>query len=170
MPVIRGQATTTALTKERRRALLQQLKDERAGKAKPHGPVIFEIPLEQSDKMDVMVVWQEWENLRAQDRTDLIEAVYKDQQAHLALALGVTYQEAMEQQLLPYAVVPMTKRPLDQIQIREAMLAEGGIPLSEEKVDLRFPTMAMAQAATDHLCQKLPHGHWSIVQTAGPLQ
>ena len=47
------------------------------------------------------------------------------------------------------------------------MLAEGGIEGAAGKVELRFPTMAMAQAAHQRLCDKLPRGYWSIVQNAG---
>lgn len=170
MPVIRGQSRTTALTAQQRQALLQQLKNERDGKATPNGPLVFEIPLEQSDRIDVLVVWQAWENLRSEDRTSLVVEAYKDLEERIAQALGVTYQEAIEQQVLPYAVIPLTRRgEADAAEVRKAMLEEGGIPLPGDKVDLRFPTMAMAEAAHRRLCDRLPKGYWSIVQTVAPI-
>jgi hypothetical protein len=166
MPVIRGQSRATALTADHRNALLERLKSELAGKATPDGPLIFEIPLEYSDSIDILVVWQAFEGIRSEDRSGLILEAYNEQQGRIAQALGVTYEEAMEQQLLPYAVVPMV-RPGDgdPAELREAMLAEGGIRRPGERVDLRFPTMAMAQAAQQRLCERLPGGYWSISQT-----
>ena len=92
---------------------------------------------------------------------------YGSRRGGVAQALGVTYAEAMEQQLLPYAVVPMVRRgEFDPATVRQAMLDEGGVSLPGDKVDLRFPSMSMAEAAHRRLCQKLPQGYWSIVQTA----
>jgi hypothetical protein len=170
MPLIRGQATLRTLTADRRKDLLGLLAKERSGGSDPNGPVIFEIPLEQSDRIDVLVVWDAFEGLRSEDRTGLILEVYKDEQARIAQALGVTYQEAVEQYLLPYAVIPMTRRgEVDPAELRKAMLAEGAIRLPGDKADLRFPTMAMAEAAHQRLCERLPRGYWSIAQTASPI-
>ena len=41
----------------------------------------------------------------AEDRTRLILDAYGDDQEKIAQALGVTYEEAIEQQLLPYTIV-----------------------------------------------------------------
>ena len=67
--------------------------------------MIFEIPVEQPDRIDVLVVWQEWENVPSMERTNIILEAYTEKDDKLAQAVGVTYEEAMEQQLLPYAVV-----------------------------------------------------------------
>jgi hypothetical protein len=168
MPVIRGSTKIEALTPQRRAALLERLTEERQ-RPTPDGPVVFEIPLEQSDKFDVMVVWQEWESVRSEDRSAIIREAYQGDQK-VAQALGVTYQEAMEQQLLPYAVVPMVRRDeVDPDKVREAMIQEGGIQLERDRVDLRFPTMAMAEASHQRLVQRLPRGYWSIVQTVAAI-
>jgi hypothetical protein len=170
MPVIRGEPTTTALSEDRRTVLLQQLTDERSGKSIENGPVIFEIPLEGSSKMDVMVVWEVFKDLHAEDRTALILEAYQEQKNVISQALGVTYAEALDQQLLPYAVLPMS-RPgeADAAELRKRMLEQGGICIAGEKVDLRFPTMAMAEAAHRKLSKQLPNGYWSIVQTVAPI-
>jgi hypothetical protein len=167
MPVIRGEPRTTVLTEERRKVLLDKLRNELAERTRTSDLLIFEIPLEQSDKIDVLVVWQAFESLRSEDRTRLILDAYpKTRQRTISLALGVTYQEAMEQALLPYAVRPLMRRgEADPDELRKVMLEVGGIALPEEKVDLRFPTMAMAEAAYQKLCDRLPGGHWAIVQT-----
>ena len=110
VPVIRGKSSTIALTPSRRNTLLKQLVKELKGLPTANGPLVFEIPLEQSDRIDVLAVWQALEDLRSEDRTELILDAYKGQHRKIAQALGVTHQEAMEQQLLPYAVVPITRR------------------------------------------------------------
>ena len=121
--------------------------------------------------MDVLVVWEEWAGIRSEDRTKLILAAHQDQQEAIAQALGVTYREALEQHLLPYAVMTMT-RPGDDVvpaKLRDAMLAEGGIVLPGDRIDLRFPTLAMAEDAHRRLTELLPGGYWSIVQSAEPF-
>ena len=55
----------------------------------------------------------------------------------------------------------------DPSKVRNAMLEEGGIALPSEKVDLRFPTMSMAETAHRHLCEKLPRGYWSNRSKSG---
>jgi hypothetical protein len=167
MPVIRGQSAASALTQERRDELLRQLEQELAGQGAAEGPLIFEIPLEQSAKMDVVVVWQAFAPLLSEDRTSLILAAYAGKQADISLALGVTREEALEQQILPYLVVPMARLgEAAAVELRKAMIEEGGIAISPGTVELRLPTMAMAEAAHRRLCDRMPQGYWSIVQTA----
>ena len=48
------------------------------------------------------------------------------------------------------------------------MLDEGGIALDGGKVDLRFPTRAMAEAAHQRLVDLLPGGYWSILEGVRP--
>lgn len=166
MPVVRGQSSNIKLDPDRRRDLLDQFRNELHGEATPHGPVIFEIPLELPDSLDVLVVWHAWEGLRSEDRTGLIIEGYGDRRGEIAQALGVTYQEAMEQQLIPYAVVPMTR--LDETNSDaavEAMLEQGAIALPDGSVELRFPTWLMAEAAHCQLVSDMPRGCWSIIQT-----
>lgn len=170
MPVIRGLSPASTLSSERRDELLRQLEQELAGQRVADGPLIFEIPLEQSSKIDVIVVWQKFAPLLSEDRTNLILAAYADTQANISLALGVTRDEALDQQVLPYAVVPMSRAgEANDDELRNAMLDEGGIAISPRTVELRFPTMAMAETAHRRLCDRMPHGYWSIVQTAAAI-
>ena len=174
MPLIRGTARQTILARDVRETLLKQLSDELAGRGVESGAVIFEIPLEHADTVDVLVVWQEFEDLRSEDRTALILEAYKQEfgtgARTVSQALGVTYQEAMEQNLLPYAVQPMARAgEADADTLRQAMRKAGGIRLPNEKVVLRFPTMAMAEDAHRQLCDALPRGYWGIVSTMAPV-
>jgi hypothetical protein len=135
------------------------------GKAKccPGGPVIFEIPLELSDKLDVVVVWDEWNGIRSEDRTQLITKAYQDKSDSLALALGVTYAEGSDQGVLPFRVrmsfAPQPKFPEDQL--RSALLSVGGFERPEGDIELRFPTGRMAEEAARQLEARLPGSQWT---------
>jgi hypothetical protein len=167
MPVIRGQSHSTSLTTDRREALREELVHELSGKTTSGGPLIFEIPLEQSDKIDVIVVWNAFEGIRAEDRTSLILEAYDDQSDRISLAMGSTYHEAIEQHLLPYTVIPKTRSgPVNQVELRQAMLEEGGVALSDERVELRFPTLAMAEAAYQRLSERFPSESWSLKEVS----
>ena len=171
MPVIRGQARVSVITADQREKVAEQLAKELAGEQTQGGPVIFEIPFEQGDRIDVLVVWEAWKPFTSTDRSTMILEAYKGSKAPIAQALGVTYREAIEQQVLPYAVVPMMRRgEINEEDVKKAMLAEGGFALENGKVDLRFPTMLLAEQAHKRLADSLPKGYWSIVQTVGYLQ
>jgi hypothetical protein len=170
MPVFRAEAVATVITAERRRTVIDQLARELSGETTPNGPVIFEIPFQPPDKFDVLVVWDAWEPFSSEDRSNIILEAYKELRPKIAQALGVTYQEAIEQQVLPYSVVPMVRHgEVDGEELKKAMIAEGGFVLASGKVDLRFPTMALAERAHRRLSDKLPKGYWSIVQTVAPV-
>jgi len=171
MPVIRGQAQVSVVTAEQRQKAAEQLGKELAGEQTPGGPVIFEIPFEEQDRIDVLVVWDAWGPFTPTDRSNMILEAYRSTKIEVAQALGVTYNEAIEQQVLPYAVVPMIRRgEISETDVKKAMLAEGGFALENDKVDLRFPTMSLAEQAHKRLADALPKGYWSIVQTVGYIQ
>ncbi len=189
MTVVRGKTTTTELPSEDRAKLLGTLVRELSGQAASGGPVIFEIPLDSTNKVDVLVVWDAFRDLRSEDRTDLILDAYDARRGEIAQALGVTHEEAFDQNLLPYSVVPMARLrqaspvggvhgdfprvapnaksgEVDPEELRSAMIDQGGIALPDGRVVLRLPTMVMAEAAHRRLCEILPRGYWSLVQTA----
>lgn len=170
MPVIRATLSANVFRAEQKQALVEQLAKELEGETTPKGPLIFEIPLEQMDKMDVLVVWEAWKDIPSEIRSDIILKAYKDKKDKISQAFGVTYQEAIEQHLLPYAVVPMARAgEVDPALMKAAMLKYGGMLLEGDKVDLRFPTLMMAEEAHRKLCDELPKGYWSIVQSLNPI-
>ena len=167
MPVFQGEPFAPVFTAEQRMSVLEQLARELAEDT-VNGPVIFEIPFQPPDKFDVLVVWDAWEPFSSEDRGNIILDAYKDRKpsTNIAQALGVTHQEAIEQQVLPYTVIPMVRQgEVEPEVLKRAMIAEGGIALANGKVDLRFPTMAFAEKAHRRLSDKLPKGYWSIIQT-----
>ncbi len=164
MPVIRGRSKELKASEARRRSLLDRLLAERAGNSPPGGPVLFEIPLDQPEKLDVMVVWDEWEGVRSEERTQLIQEAYRDQAENLALALGVTWKEAIEQGVLPFRVrMRFTAQPrFPKEKVRTAYLSVGGFAGPGDTVELRFPTRATAEEAIRQLKKQLPGIQWVV--------
>lgn len=181
MPVIKMSdvGTTTTLPPDVRESLLVKLKSE-FQQSTEGGPVIFEIPL-GTDCFDVLVVWREWAKVpSADDRTRLILDAYGENQEKVAQAMGVTFEEAMEQQLLRHVVVSQLEnhkfawlacdKDEERVEklldaIRDEKRANGGFVLAKDRVELRFPARSLA----DSICRKLsaePTGHnlyWSVV-------
>ena len=161
MPVIRD---TIPLSHERRSRLLDELEKAVAGSGPLGNPVIFESALPGS-RCDVLVVWEGWQGVGPDERTDIITAAYGERSPKIVQAMGVTYDEAVRDHLLPYVIQPCAREgEADFDQLREAMLAEGAIAFGEGKVDLRFPSMRMAEAAFERLRAKLPQGYWSLAR------
>ncbi|WP_459558188.1 hypothetical protein [Lacunimicrobium album] len=170
MPVIRGQSRQQ-ISRGDREKLKQSLIDEYMGNGIYAGPVIYEIPLEEGESTDVLVVWDKWQNVGSSDRSEIIRDACHDVEPNMkiSLALGVTYAEAIEQRLLLYSVLPMVKRgEVDREKLTEAMMSLGGFRLENGKIDLRFPTMELAEQAHRTLVDNIPNGYWSIVQELGP--
>jgi hypothetical protein len=163
MPVIRGQSNVTKLPEERRSALLARLVAEREGRGEEGGPVLFEIPLEQSDRIDVVVAWEEWEGVRSEDRTWIITEAYKDRAEVLALALGVTFDEAVAQGVLPFRLrLARGPEAVPEADLRRAELAVGGLATPAGEIQVRLPTRSMAEAAAQELMQRLPGSLWMV--------
>jgi quinol monooxygenase YgiN len=103
MPVIRFTPTATVFRREERDAMIAQLAKELAGETTEQGPVVFEIPLEGTEKFDALVVWEKWKDISSPIRSEIILAAYKEKKELVAQPLGVTYKEAVDQNLLPYS-------------------------------------------------------------------
>ena len=164
MPVIRGRSSETKLADDRRNSLLERLVAEREEKAAPGGPVIFEIPLDQPEKLNVMVVWDEWEGVRSEDRTQLIQEAIRTKQMISLSPLGVTYQEAIEQGVLPFRVrLKFGPQPkFTEEKVRTACLSVGGFAGPEGSVELRFPTRTTAEEAVKQLKKRLSGSQWVV--------
>ncbi len=169
MPVIRVTANAMVFKGKDRKAMVGELAKELAGQSTENGPVIFEIPLKGSDKIDALVVWNKWQekDVPPQTRSDMILDAYGDKKDRIAQALGVTYKEAMDENLLPYAVVPMARKHLAPPEELGAAMKKHGAFVFDDKVELRFPTMEMAREAHQKLVDEIPKGYWSIVQSDG---
>jgi len=172
MPVIKLTATGSVLNDADKSAIVAQLNKELQSPT-DDGPVIFEIPLSGEGKFDVLVVWEKWKEkaVPAQTRSDMILAAYGDKKNKIALPQGVTYQEAIEQNLLPYAVIPMARKNEVSAELLKASMKKyGAFTLPGEKVDLRLPTIELASDIHKKLVDELPKAYWSIAQSIGPVE
>jgi hypothetical protein len=172
MPVVRGPVKGPSVAAEARKSMLEKLENELAGKPHAKGktmwevPLIFEIPLERldgtSDRIDVLVVWNEFGIMRPQERSVLILEAYGDRADVVSQATGVNHDEMMEQGLLPYRMMHM-ERPddADPAEINQAMLDEGGF-LIGDRAELLLPTRKMAEAAAARLNERVPKGRWAV--------
>lgn len=122
---------------------------------------------------------------RSEDRTALILDAYGDKQQQIAQALGVTYEEAVQEQLLPYAVVSQFEHEKMRLlacgrdegkanamlkRIREVKQRQNGFVLPNGKVELRFPTRAMADQAIEALFRENRDLNWSVIDTAAATE
>jgi hypothetical protein len=150
------------------------LKHEIEGPGSKDGPVIFEVPA-GTECLDVLVVWEDWKPVRPEDRTRLVLEVYGEHK--IAQALAVTFDEAMKEQLLPYAVVSIFEREQklrrlvygDEAdkklhEIRAAKKEQRGcFSLPNGVIELRFPTRALAEQARKALAERHEEFQWSVV-------
>ncbi len=75
MPVIRpaGREGPIATVKEH---LADLLVKELMGERIRYGPVIFELPTERPDRVDVIVCWEDWKSLPVEARHDVVRNAY----------------------------------------------------------------------------------------------
>ena len=81
MPVF--SVTPAKVSDARRKSLLESLKMERQHPSPSGEPMIFEIPVEEPDRIEALVVWQEWEDVPSVERTNVILEAYEDQRDRL---------------------------------------------------------------------------------------
>jgi hypothetical protein len=164
MPVIRQ--AIDRLPKEQRSLLLDELRKtlEDPKYSALGGPVIFEIPF-TGTRYEVLVVWDQWEGVQPDERTEIISEAYGDGSIEIAQAMGVTFIEAAEDHLLPYEVRPRDRGEgeANRANLRKAMMEEGAIARGEDVCLLRFPTRRMAEEAYERLNSKMPEGCWILV-------
>ncbi len=160
MPLIHGEVAR--LPNEVRSQLVDDLRRVVEDPSRP-GPVIFEIPF-AGPRYDVMVVWERWKGAQPDERAEIISEAYAGRAVAIAQAMGLTYEEATKDHLLPYQIEPhASEGEADPTELRNAMLEEGAISRSEKTVELGFPTSAMARAAHERLRKKVPSGSWKYV-------
>ena len=132
-----------------------------------------------SGRIRILVVWDEWNDLSLEQRTDIILAAVeisdgKEYRDRVALANGVTMPEGAAAGMLPYQIITALRKsdPLTPEQCRKAMAAEGAsILLGPETPLLRFPTAESAEACRKRLAKKLPKSDeiWVVTRDLPPL-
>jgi hypothetical protein len=174
MPVVRSPRTEFGVERER---LIDQLAQELSKDPvdEPRGdPLIFENPIQPTDRLFVIVIWSEWNRVAWGERSGIIlEAYRRHDAAHpdqppkaprVTTSVGMTWDEAENNAFFPFAIRPCI-RPgeVDPDVVREAMIEVGAIP-TPQGVKFLFLSRAEADRAFDRLQQKLPDAHWALVQ------
>lgn len=139
----------------------------------PERAQVFEQAIPQTNTSHVVVVWNKWSNIPSQERGAVILDAYKqaDPETHtkITIALGVTLEEALDLDLLPYQVMTMRKES-DSVtyeQLEAAMLQEGAAR-TPFGVHMYFPTQHHAEEAVRRLNARCPGPFWAITQTVTP--
>ena len=154
------------------RELLQALIEELRNPKASGQPVIIEEELGKNGAVQVLVIWDLWEELQEPHRFEIIREAYAKIKGEefgpkIRLAVGVTFPEAAAIGYLPYKVVPVPRRvdPSDMEKYRQAMVAEGASTLDNpSKPMLRFASLEEADACKRRLEERLPNSSWTIVQ------
>jgi hypothetical protein len=142
-------------------------------------PVIYEQTF-PTGKVQVTVLWDAWERLSLEERTDVVLRAYehalgRDFQDRIALASGLTFPEAHAAGMLPVQIIAAVRRD-DEVtpdQCRVAMVEEGASRLFDpDRPRLLFATPEEAEAARRRLVARLPESEpvWTITQDVGPVE
>lgn len=143
--------------------LVQRLIHELRGSQVSGQPLIMEQSF-PNGRLRVLVIWDAWERLPLEDRTEIILQAYQTAEGsayreRIALASGLTVPEAYAAGMPPYQVIPAI-RPGDAVteeQCNQALLDEGASTLLDPTTTrLRFGTVEEAEAARTRLVRRLP--------------
>ena len=154
-------------------AVVKAIRDEE----QPDGPVIFEVTIENTDFVQVIVVWDGWSDLSADARTQIVSEAYRQQEGQvtdgvnldrISTIIPVTVSQALEMGVLPYHVQCSVHRSADNYEeVRQLMKSQGAIE-TETGTELRLPTIQMAREARDRLQDAtrnmVPEVMWQISQ------
>ena len=135
----------------------------------PKQPVIFEEEVPRTDTYHVMVVWEGWRAVPTKERGSIILDAYEKSKPDVApkitVTLGVTLDEALSMDLLPYQVSEVRRGKNDPSykQLRAAMAEEGAFETFAGP-RLYYPTLEAAEEARERLLKRVPGSQWNILQ------
>jgi len=185
MPVIRpaGREQPLATVREH---LADLLVKELMGERSRMGPVIFELPTDQPDQVDVIVVWEAWKSLPTEARSEVVRDAYErfarvlESSIHQidpskpreplvptpASVTCATWENLTSFDLLPYKIQPTAgEDEVDPEDVRLLMIEAGAI-WTPCGVQLRFPIKEMATGVCARLMKEMPEARWSIVESS----
>jgi hypothetical protein len=138
-------------------------------------PLILENRVAQTKSVHLVVIWDFWADMASAERATIIrEAAARSKHfrgSSITLALGVTSDEALRSGFLPFAIVAThrQKDPVSSDALAHALAKAPGVPVRiGDRLQLRFPTLDMAENAYRQLSQEVPGPYWAIVQDQTP--
>lgn len=153
--------------------LVQELANELTKGSSKGEPLIIERPVGTKGAVHVFVVWRKWPRVPNADRGAVILAAYKQaipkMVSRIAVTMGVTFEVAMEMNLLPFAVQPRKDMHalLGKHDFHQHMLAEGAFFSQHNEIELRFPTEEMAESARKRIAKRTNtlSSDWAVVRS-----
>jgi hypothetical protein len=189
MPVIRpaGRAEPIATVREH---LADLLVKELMGERSRMGPVIFELPTDEANRVDVIVVWEAWQSLPVEARIEVVRAAYDrfekvlESSVHTidpgkpreplaptpASVICASWEDLTTFDLLPYKIQPGAGGSEVDLEDVRLLMIEVGAIWTPFGVQLRFPNKEMATSVYTRLMEEMPEARWSIVESSfGPI-
>jgi hypothetical protein len=137
----------------------------------PRQPFIFEQEIPETDTFHVIVFWERWTDVPPEERSSIILDAYEQADPatapNVTIAMGVTMDEAIRMNLLPFRVESAIRNANSGVNVgklKKTMLEQGAVERSGG-LELRFPTRQLAEEALERLCNKAPEGNWTIAET-----
>lgn len=167
MPVVPQQPVHPVAERER---LVEKLAQELSREGERGEPLIFENPIQGTKKFTAIVVWSEWRFVPVRQRASVILEAYQKYDEghpdnpkgpHLAMASGLTWDEAEAKGLFPFSIYPHVREGVDPQTIHNAMVQEGGIETASG-VKLFFASRSSAEAALQRLYARIPEARWTL--------
>ena len=159
--------------------LVGRLAEELRSERDSGQPIIYEQAFPNGN-LRVTVVWDDWDRLPLEERTEIILQAYERadgprSRERIALASGLTVPEAYGAGMLPFQIITALRKndPVTLEQCRQAMIEEGASSLlAPDKPQLRFATQEEAEAAIKRLARSLPNSEpvWVITQELGKVE
>jgi len=188
MPVIRpaGRKQPIATVRDH---LTDLLVKELMGERSRMGPVIFELPTDQANRVDVIVVWEAWKSLPPEARSEVVRDAYQRFARVLESSLQIdpneprdllvptpasvtcaTWDDLTNLDLLPYKIQPTAGEDAFDPEDARLLMTEVGAIWTPFGVQLRFPNKEMATDVYARLMTEMPEARWSIIESSfGPI-
>ena len=160
-------------------SLVDRLAEELRSSRESGQPIIYETSL-PNDKLRVTVVWDDWDRLPLEERTEIILEAYERVEGpsageRIALASGLTIPEAYSAGLLPYQIITAfeARRPVTPKECRDALIEEVSFHRSGTR---SAPTevchSGRSGGGTGGLSHRLPNSEpvWIITQDPGRVE
>jgi hypothetical protein len=185
MPVIRpaGRKQPIATVRDH---LTDLLVKELMGERSRMGPVIFELPTDQANQVDVIVVWEAWKSLPPEARSEVVRDAYQRFARVLESSLHqidpnkprdllvptpasvtcATWDDLTTLDLLPYKIQPTAGEDAFDPEDARLSMTEVGAIWTPFGVQLRFPNKEMATDVYARLMTEMPEARWSIIESS----
>ena len=175
MPVIRPAGRKQPLATVRDH-LADQLLEELMGERSRMGPVIFELPTDQANQVDVIVVWEAWKSLPTEARSQVVRVAYQrfakvlESSIHQndpskpmdllvpspASVTCATWDDLTTLDLLPYKIQPTAAEDAFDPDDARLLMIEVGAIWTPFGVQLRLPNREMATDVHTRLMTEMP--------------